>query len=770
MAANRDQINLLLEKLQSLVAKQDSFSKEIATLKNEIELLKSTNEHETKLDVKKEVKEEQIQESIPQKKSIRPRTHFNKLPKVSSKLEKFIGENLINKIGIIITVIGVSFGVKYVIDHDLISPLTRIILGYLFGLVLLGIAFKLKEKYHNFSAVLLSGSMAILYFITYTAYSFYGLIPQNFAFALMVIFTIFTVFAALKYDKQIIAHIGLVGAYAVPFLLSNDTGNILVLFSYMALINIGILVIAFKKYWKPLNYVAFALTWIIYVQWYYTSFDIKEQFSFALIFLSVFFIIFYLMFIAYKLLQKEIFNKGDILLLLTNSFLFFGIGYAILENHSIGVQLLGVFTLINAFIHFIVSAIIYKQKLGDKNLFYFITGLVLVFLTITIPIQLNGNWVTLLWIGEAALLYWIGRSKKVAIYEKLSYPLLILAFFSIIQDWDIFYDPYNLKLPETSITAFFNIQFLSSIVFVAFLGSINYLKVKFPSAIVKYHPILKLLTYLVPTFFFIALYFTFRLEIYNYWQQAFIASNISNNIDGIDYYVANNYDLKDIRAIWVLNYSLLFFAALSFINIRWLKDRLLGLINLVLNSITLIIFLLQGLYLLSELRESYIDQSLAEYYHIGSFNIWFRYISFAFVALLLYATYKYLQQKFMQIHFTKGFDFILHTSLLWIASSELISWMDLTAASQSYKFGLSILWGFYASLLIAYGIWKNKKYIRIGAFILFAITLIKLFVYDISDLDNISKTIAFISLGILLLIISFLYNKYKNLIDDDDEN
>ena len=93
--------------------------------------------------------------------------------------------------------------------------------------------------------------------------------------------------------------------------------------------------------------------------------------------------------------------------------------------------------------------------------------------------------------------------------------------------------------------------------------------------------------------------------------------------------------------------------------------------------------------------------------------------------------------------------------------------LELSGLQTGYKLGLSILWGVYALFLIGMGLWKNKKYLRIGAIALFAITLIKLFFYDISSLDTISKTIVFVSLGVLLLIISFLYNKYKHLIIDD---
>ena len=70
--------------------------------------------------------------------------------------------------------------------------------------------------------------------------------------------------------------------------------------------------------------------------------------------------------------------------------------------------------------------------------------------------------------------------------------------------------------------------------------------------------------------------------------------------------------------------------------------------------------------------------------------------------------------------------------------------------------------------LIVLGIIHKKLHLRIFAISLFAITLIKLFVYDIANLDTISKTVVFISLGVLLLIVSFLYTKYKNFIFDEE--
>ncbi|MFI2743700.1 DUF2339 domain-containing protein [Zhouia sp. PK063] len=796
MTNNQDHINELLEKLNVLLKKQEHFSREINSLQIEIYNLKNAQFEQKKEEetlqnkpvthTNFEVKPEQhIVKPITQKAEIQKQihqeqTHENPLvhhpsptknpKKAKSDLERFIGENLINKIGIAITIIGVAIGTKYSIEHELISPLTRIILGYLAGLGLLGFGLKLKKKYENYSAVLVSGAMTIMYFVTYLAYTLYELFPQVMAFTLMVIFTIFTVIAAINYNKQVIAHIGLVGAYAVPFLLSENSGKVAVLFTYMTIINIGVLVISFKKYWKSICYSSFALTWFIYFSWYTFNYQTEKHFGIALLFLTIFFVTFYLMILAYKLIKNEKFELDDIILLLVNTFLFYGIGYAIINANPASEKLLGLFTLCNAIIHFIVSVLLYRRKLADRNLFFMISGLVLVFITIAIPVQLNGNWVTLLWAGEAALLFWMGRAKNIVMYEKLSYPIIILTFLSLLHDWTTVYSSYIPEQPETRITPILNINFLSSLICIAIFSFITIFsqKKKYLNPLVAEKGISKVMAYAIPAILLFTMYYAFRLEISNYWNQLYIDSTITSTT-GNNYYAENywNSDFSNFSIIWILNYSLLFAVLLAFLNIKRLKNRLLGFFNLGFMVLNLIVFLIQGLYVLSELRESYLAPTISQHYHHSLFNIEIRYISFVFVALTLIAAYKYLQQEFIKYNFKVVFDLIVHMSILWISSSELIHWMDIANSAQLYKLGLSILWGIYALLLIILGIWKKKKHLRIGAIVLFGITLIKLFFYDISNLNTISKTIVFVSLGVLLLIISFLYNKYKHIISNE---
>ena len=769
MTENQDHINKLLNKVEQLLKKQEDFSNEINQLREEVNQLKGISKEEKKVTEEK-ITAEPIVTQLPEKEE---RIHVDPPPvipppapkkKVKSDLEKFIGENLINKIGIAITVIGVGIGAKYAIDHEMISPLTRIMLGYLVGVGLLGFAIRLKKNYDNFSAVLLGGAMAIMYFITYAAYGFYDLFPQLLAFVLMVLFTAFSVVAAINYNKQIIAHIGLVGAYAVPLLLSEGSGKVGILFTYITLINTGILVISFKKYWKPLYYTSFALTWLLYIPWYLTKYNLSEHFGLAMVFLFIFFVLFYLTFLAYKFQKNEQYTISDVILLFLNSFIFYGIGYSILTNHDVFENYLGLFTLMNAIVHFVASAIIYRKKIADRNLFFMVSGLVMIFITIAIPVQLDGNWVTLFWAGEAALLFWIGRTKNVTVYEKLSYPLMILAFISIWHDWTTSYQFQNDSTP------LFNIHFLTSLLFIVaffFINKVN-LNKNYPSPLKQENKLGWLMAFIMPGILITTIYCAFRIEITSYFTQLFNASEILTD-NGFGQSIQFDWDLTNFRITWVLNYSLLFLAALSFVNIKKIKLQQLGLINLVLSALAIGFFLTQGLYAISELRESYLEQSLSAYYNRGATNILIRYFSFAFVALNIFACHRYIQQDFIKINLKKGFDLLLHITILWIVSSELIHWMDMAESSQLYKLGLSILWGIYSLLLIVLGIWKKKKHLRIGAISLFGATLLKLFFYDIAGLDTIAKTVVFVSLGILLLIISFLYNKYKQFIFNDSE-
>jgi hypothetical protein len=786
MNDNQEKIKALQDRMDLLVQRQKTFIVELKQLRQEIRDLQVEDTSKT---VEKAVQEEKkakktstFFENYTNKKQPEAKVETHEVsdeevkvkePMFEMNLEKFIGENLISKIGILITIIGVAIGAKYSIDNDLISPLTRIVLGYLVGVGLLGFGIKLKEKYLNYSAVLVSGAIAIMYFITFTAYSFYGLFPQIIAFLLMVMFTVFTVVAAISYNKQVIAHIGLVGAYAVPFFLSNGSGDILTFFSYIAIINIGILVIGFKRYWKTLFYAAFVQTWLIFAVWFLMNSYKEEYFNLASIFATIFFVIFYITFLAYKLIRKENFNIGSVILLLINSFVYYGIGFLLLSEFSFGEDYLGLFTLGNGIIHFAVGSLIYKQKLFDKQLFYLVIGLVLIFITMAIPVQLDGNWVTLLWTTQAVLLFWIGRTKAVPFYEKIAYALIALSFFSIIDDWGNTYYNYNGSAEAIAIKPIFNVYFLTSILFIVAIAFINYLhrNTKYEKPAFVQNEAFKVIpNYGLGILLLVSIYIGFRVEISNYFDLLYQQSAILIDSDTDDYtYNKYNYNIRSYQNIWLMIYTMIFLIVLSFINIKKIKNTQLGIANIVLNTLIAVIFLTAGIYELGELQMDYFTQTKEDLYKIGSGAIGLRYLSFAFLFALLFASYQYIKTMFNNKSYKVIFETILSVIIIWLISFEFVIWMETSNSGASSKLGLSIIWGIYALLVIGFGIWKKKKHLRIAAIALFGITLVKLFLYDLAHLNTISKTIVLVALGILLLIISFLYNKYKDVISDGDE-
>ena len=774
METGKSEKQELLDKLNELIKKQSQFQQEIRELENRI-LKFSTTSVQTQDELPKEqsvatdyatVIDKESQKVHPllieeKTKPGKPGFGITRIKEFTPEWEKFIGENLISKIGIIVVIIGVGIGTKYAIDNDLISPLVRIILGYFSGFVLTGFAIYLKKKYLNFSAVLFSGAMAIHFFITYAAYSYYNFYPHIVAFALMVLITILTVGLALYYNRQVIAHLGLAGAYIVPFLLKDPNSSILVLFIYMTIINCGILFISTKKQWKPLNYLALISTWIIFMSWF-SSKNYNNELDLSLTFSSVFFVLFYLVFLSYKLMLKEKFRIDDIIFLLLNSGMFYAVGMIALEIADVSKDYAGLFTIINAAVHGLTAWIIYRSEQKNKNLLFWTIGMVITFFTAAIPIQFNNSYTAIIWSVEAAMVFLYAKSKKIEVYEIISYVLILLTTISTLTNWSTgsysFYKDEIIKL----YTPVFNAGFLSSFVVILAFCFIFFVNLKSGKAGDKAK--VNFFEVAFPLLLLFIIYFTFFTQITLYWNNVQVHTSYELTSTGIwvKQYNVLNHDINRFSNLWLINYTLFFVSLISFGNFRWFKNKNFDAFMLIVNFFIIILFLTAGLSNLAQLSRSYMSTDLAQNYDVSIYHILIRYISLAFFALILYADFRFVVTRLNAEILKKIYEVTLCISIVWISSSELINWLLLSGSTEVYKHGLSILWGVFSLIFIGYGIWKMKKHIRYSAMVLMGVTVIKLFFYDLTNLKTIPKTIVFISIGILFLIISFLYNKYKN--------
>jgi uncharacterized membrane protein len=86
-------------------------------------------------------------------------------------------------------------------------------------------------------------------------------------------------------------------------------------------------------------------------------------------------------------------------------------------------------------------------------------------------------------------------------------------------------------------------------------------------------------------------------------------------------------------------------------------------------------------------------------------------------------------------------------------------WADYRHAQIARDFTYSALWMSYGAMLMVVGFWRRSAFVRWQALVLIAVTTVKVFVYDVGQLDRVYRILSFIVLGALLLAISFVYQR-----------
>jgi uncharacterized membrane protein len=810
---------------------------------------------------------EKIKEHRTQNKS----THAKQAtPKEPFNFEDFIGGNVLSKLGILILIIGVGVFVNYAIEHNLISPLGRVALAYLAGAVLIGVAYWLKDKYLAYSAVLMSGGIATLYFTTYFGYSFLGLMPQLVAFVLMFGCTVFGVYQAIQYKQEVIGIIGLVGGYAVPIMIGKGGGNPAILWAYMSIINVGVMLLAFRLDWERMRLTAFGITWLVFLGWFSTAYQ-AQYFTTTVLFAGIFFIIFYASLLVYQVREKQLFREFQLFFLLLNSLMFYGVGWAIINfamdiedwlSGTASISRFGtvIFTLLNVAIHGGVAWYIYPRKQIDPQIWYFTTGMAVLLLTFAVPLyfdtevitglwvveslllfvaasrqriiffehcgyvlsavttlsviftfggmwmtgfwlvemvalllvakRLNypwlewisygatllgaisapyhfeSNWVLYIWLGEMMILFALARALQSEIGEFLSYGLGILSLFAWVKVWQIAYlsTTYTQKFSQLPILNDFSI--VSGILILSIL-IILWIDKKYPLQIttqVKSKDDFRNIILHFQRYFndYVGLLLVFVLFFTGWWKFYVLHYNLQSS-NSLFYFIT------------LFLYFIGFWAAFLWTNEKYIQKEFYRLINFGAHLIGL------G-YIILALPTNFLGISLHETQRnlTPDFVFFLRFAVYLLSVVWIWSivkTYQPLQSFRNEVN--KSYFIFANIFTLALLSFELVatvSMLNPAAASLAdevflpvFKVGFSLLWSLYALGLISFGIRYKRKYLRLTGFAVLALTLAKLFLNDVSYQSNLNIIIVFISVGILLMVTAFLYQKYKPIILAEDE-
>jgi len=323
-------------------------------------------------------------------------------------LEAVIGGSWFNWIGIIAVTFGVAFFLKFAFDKQWIGPSARVSLSALVGISLLYVGERLRGRGLKAYAYILSGGgLLILYLSDYAAYNFYHLIGQVLAFMLMAAVTTTAVLLSVRLNALPVAILGLVGGFLTPVLLSTGVDNEIGLFAYVALLDAGVLAVAYFKRWRTLDFLSFAGTVAITVGWAFKFYEHEKVWT-TLVFLSVFFVLYSLLAIFHNVLPARPTRWFDVALAIANATFYFALSYLMLTEAGFDHTTPATQALLISVCFTQLFYMTWRWSPDDRFLRYSYVGAAATFLTIAVAIQLELHWVTIGWAVEAFMLAWVG--------------------------------------------------------------------------------------------------------------------------------------------------------------------------------------------------------------------------------------------------------------------------------------------------------------------------------------------------------------------------
>jgi uncharacterized membrane protein len=668
------------------------------------------------------------------------------MKEASTDWEKFIGENLANKIGIAVLVLGISFFVKFAIDKNWINETGRVIVGLISGGILITLAHYIRNTYRSFSSVLVGGGLTVFYFTIAFAFHQYHLLSQQAAFIIMVFITAFAVSMSLYYDRLELAVLAAIGGFVTPFLVSTGQNNFVALFTYLCILNSGLLVLSWFKKWKAINIISLVSTSIIYGGWFIKQLFISEPFPYrwALLFASLFYVLFTSMAIVNNLRRNIKFGAFDFIVLLVINFLYYAAGVIILEYWGDG-DYKGLFTAILGIANLVLAVIFFKEKRVDRNFVQLLIGLTVAFISLTGPVQLKGNHITLFWVAEMVLLFWLYQRTRILQLKIAALLIIAPLLISLFMDWGAVYSDLSELLPML-----INRGFVTSVV--SAIGFIIFYQLMRSEANQLYLPGIEnrqVRNFLLTSGVILA-YSAGALEIYFQFNSRFPSSSVY-----IEYFQVYSF-------AFVIGLLAFFKKTHSSLLLRFV---------LTMAAMALYIYNMRVNYAFSMQMLSGSEDSR---------HFWAHWLSAVLLGWVLYALIRlFREDENIKKDYEISFSWILTFCVVFLLSAEMrhaFAWITYSDAENReywenlyYKAGLSILWGLCSFVMMWLGMKHRFKTLRIISLTLFTITLVKLFLYDISNIPPGGKIAAFIFLGILLLIVSFMYQRLKKIIIDDSK-
>ncbi|ELE6495379.1 DUF2339 domain-containing protein [Enterobacter kobei] len=349
---------------------------------------------------------------------------------LTSLVRWFMQGNPLAKLGILLLFLGLSFLLRYTVEHSLFPLELRLVATALFAIILLAIGWRLRHKQPVYALILQGGATGILYLTVFGAFRLWQMLPMTLAFALLVAICAASVGLAVLQKALSLAMLASLGGYLAPLLLSTGGGNFVALFSFYLLLSIGILAISIWQHWRELNLLGLLFTFGVGGLWGLNDYQ-PEHYWVCQLFLIANTLIFGVLCVALSLRAQE---KGkqiiDGVLLFAPPLIGFGMQYGMTRHWEYGPALsalgYGAFYLSLAFL-----ALRRYPSIG-RPLVMAALAIGGGFATLAIPLALSARWTAMAWALEGLGILWLGTQQN---QRRMSYSgtaLLVLALGSAL--------------------------------------------------------------------------------------------------------------------------------------------------------------------------------------------------------------------------------------------------------------------------------------------------------------------------------------------------
>jgi uncharacterized membrane protein len=322
------------------------------------------------------------------------------------ELEQTLGGQIALWFGIALLFLAAVFFLSWAWTR--LGPWARLAIGYLGGLALVELGWLSRRRSAGwFVDGSIAAGLAILYLTTWAGLQRYGVMRFELAFALMVATTAFGMGLAIGRDSQLLATLSVLGGFLTPVVLQSEgnAGKPLGFFTYLAVLNAGLLTVATRNRWELQRWLCLIATWILLMGW---SMEHYREALAGLVFgfITLYYALFMLAVLVPMFTRRAPTSDSDMALLSVATLLYVPAGQAVVA------PLLGdypaAFLAGLGALYLLLAWLGYRTVPEDTLLSGGFATLGITLLTIAIPVQFKASVVAPIWNLEAMLLVALG--------------------------------------------------------------------------------------------------------------------------------------------------------------------------------------------------------------------------------------------------------------------------------------------------------------------------------------------------------------------------